>query len=127
MKKSETIQNYLEAIYMISLKKEFVKAIDVVDYLGFSRPTVSVALKELEEEGYIRVENYRIHLTDEGKKEAVKMYERHEYIAKVLMKLGVDEETAYEDSCLVEHDISVQTFNAIKKATEHMFEDEKKA
>ena len=123
MKRSETIQNYLEAIHIISLKKDVVKAIDVAEYCGFSRPTVSVALKELENEGYIHVENYHILLTPKGKKEAKKMYERHEYIAKLLMKLGVDEKTAYEDSCLVEHDISVRSFNAIKKATKHLFEE----
>ncbi len=123
MKRSETIQNYLEAIHIISLEKDVVKAIDVVEYLGYSRPTVSVALKGLENDGYITVEKYHIHLTPKGKKEATKMYERHEYIAKLLMKIGVDEKTAYEDSCLVEHDISAKTFNAIKKATKGLFED----
>ena len=123
MKRSETIQNYLEAIYMISMKKDIVKAIDVVEYMGYSRPTVSVALKELEKDGYIEVEKYRIHLTAKGKREAVRMYERHEYIAQLLMRLGVDEKTAYHDSCLVEHDISVKTFKAIKEATAHLFEE----
>ena len=123
MKKSETIQNYLEAIYMISMKKDNVKAIDIVEYLGFSRPTVSVALKELTEDGYITVERYNVKLTPKGEKEAAMMYERHEYIAKLLMKLGVDEETAYHDSCLIEHDIAPETFKAIKEATIHLFEE----
>lgn len=121
MKKQETIQNYLEAIYITSLKKDDVKAIDIVKYLGFSRPTVSIALRQLEDDEFIEVDENRIILTAKGKKEAMRMYERHEYIAQILMKLGVDEKTAYEDSCLVEHDISDQTFKAIKKATAHMF------
>ena len=119
MKKDETIQNYLEAIHITSLEKENVRAIDIVKYLGFSRPTVSVALKKLEDEKYITIENNIISLTNKGKNVAKLMYERHEYIAKVLMSLGVSEKQAYEDSCLVEHDLSEESFIAIKKATEN--------
>ena len=118
MKKDETIQNYLEAIHITSLEKEKVRAIDIVKYLGFSRPTVSVALKKLENEKYITIENNIISLTNKGKNVAKLMYERHEYIAKVLMSLGVSEKQAYEDSCLVEHDLSEESFIAIKKATD---------
>lgn len=117
MKRDETIQNYLEAIHIISLNKENVRAIDIANYLGFSRPTVSIALKELERDDYIRIEENNIILSEKGKEVAMMMYERHEYIARVLMKLGVDEKTAYEDSCLIEHDLSSQSFEAIKKAT----------
>ena len=117
MKRDETIQNYLEAIHIISLDKENVRAIDIAKYLGFSRPTVSIALKELERDDYIRIEEDNIILSEKGKEVAMMMYERHEYIARVLMKLGVDEKTAYEDSCLIEHDLSSQSFEAIKKAT----------
>lgn len=117
MKKDETIQNYLEAIHITSLEKENVRAIDIVKYLGFSRPTVSVALKKLENEKYITIENNIISLTNKGKNVAKLMYERHEYIAKLLMSLGVSEKQAYEDSCLVEHDLSEESFIAIKKAT----------
>ncbi len=120
MKKNETNQNYLEAIHIVSLKKDNVKAIDIVKYLGFSRPTVSIALKELANEGYVIIDSNNISLTEAGLKIALEMYERHEYIAKLLMHLGVDEKTAYEDSCLVEHDISKESFEAIKKATEHL-------
>lgn len=121
MKKDETIQNYLEAIYITSLKKEKIRAIDIVSYLKYSRPTVSIALKKLENEGYIEINNNEIILSSKGRNVAKDMYERHEYIAKILIKLGVDEQTAYEDSCLVEHDLSQQSFNAIKKATENYF------
>lgn len=117
MKRDETIQNYLEAIHIISLDKENVRAIDIAKYLGFSRPTVSIALKELERDDYIRIEENNIILSEKGKEVAMMMYERHEYIARILMKLGVDEKTAYEDSCLIEHDLSSQSFEAIKKAT----------
>ncbi len=119
MKKEETIQNYLEAIYIISLKKDKVRAIDIVNYLNYSRPTVSIALKHLEIDGYITAKDNIIKLSDTGKEIALTMYERHEHIAKILMKLGVDEKTAYEDSCLIEHDLSAESFAAIKKATEN--------
>ena len=118
MKKDETIQNYLEAIYITSLKKEKIRAIDIVKYLHFSRPTVSVALKQLETEGYIEINNNIIILTKKGNDVAKIMYERHEYIAKILMHIGVSKEKAYEDSCLVEHDLSEESFMAIKKATQ---------
>lgn len=120
MKKDETIQNYLEAIYINSLKKDKVRAIDIVNYLHFSRPTVSVALKQLENDGFINIENNVIVLTNKGNEVAKLMYERHEYIAKVLMSLGVSKQQAYEDSCLVEHDLSEESFEAIKKATEKL-------
>lgn len=116
MKKDETIQNYLEAIYIISLSKDKVKAIDVVNYLNYSRPTVSIALKQLENENYITIERNSIKLTDKGNEVARLMYERHEYIAQILIALGVSEKQAYEDSCLIEHDLSEESFEAIKKA-----------
>lgn len=115
MKKDETIQNYLEAIYFISLEKKDVRAIDVVKYMNFSRPTVSVALKQLEEDGYINIKNNIITLNESGKKIAKTMSERHEIIAELLIKLGVSEKTAYKDSCLIEHDLSNESFAAIKK------------
>lgn len=116
----ETKENYLEAILILSLEKENVKAIDVVKYLDFSRPTVSVALKNLQDEGYITIENNYLKLTTQGNKIAKKTYEKHEYIANVLMKLGVSKKTAYKDSCMIEHDISEESFKAIKKATKNM-------
>ncbi len=120
MKKDETIQNYLEAIYIISLKKKKIRAIDIANYLDYSRPTVSIKLKKLEDDGFIKINNNEITLTDIGFGVAQKMYERHEYIAKILISLGVSEEQAYKDSCLVEHDLSEESFNAIKKATEKL-------
>ena len=120
MKKNETTQNYLEAIYIISLSKDPVRAIDVAEYLHFSRPTVSVALKELENNGYLLIDNNSIKLTENGREVAKTMQERHEYIAKILMHFGVSEQTAYQDSCMVEHDLSEESFAAIKRATENI-------
>lgn len=117
MNKNETRENYLEAIQILSLKKQGVKAIDVAKYLKYARATVSVALKDLEKEGYIRFEKYNIFLTSKGLKIANSIYERHEYIAQLLMHYGVDQKTAYEDSCKIEHDLSQKSFDAIKKAT----------
>lgn len=117
MKTNETLENYLEAIQILSLNKQGVKAIDIAKYLKYARATVSIALKQMEKEGYIRFEKYNIFLTSKGLKIANTMYERHEYIAQILMHYGVDEKTAYEDSCKIEHDLSSKSFDAIKKAT----------
>lgn len=120
MKKDETTQNYLEAIYFISKEKADVRAIDIVNYLHFSRPTVSVALKQLEKGSYIKNNANKIILTKKGEEVAKVMSERHMYIAEVLMNIGVNEDIAYKDSCLIEHDISDETFEAIKKATKNL-------
>lgn len=119
MKKNETIENYLEAIHILSLKKKNVKAIDLSNYLGFSRPTVSIALKHLEIDEYIKIDGFDIKLTPKGLKISESMYERHEYIAQLLISLGVSEEIAYRDSCLIEHDLSDESFEAVKRACAH--------
>lgn len=116
MKIKESAENYLEAILIIQNKKGNARSVDIANYLGFSKPSVSVAMKAFREEGYVTVDDAGdLILTDKGMKIASKMYERHQVIAKALIKLGVDEKTAYEDSCRIEHDISDETFNAIKK------------
>ena len=119
MKKDETIQNYLETIYIISLKKESVRAIDVANYLHFSRPTVSIALKQLEDDGYLINQNNLVLLTEKGMEVAKNMYERHELIANILINIGVSKDQAYIDSCLIEHDLSNESFEAIKKTIEN--------
>lgn len=116
MKIKESAENYLEAILIIQNQKGNARSIDVANYLGFSKPSVSVAMKSFREEGYVTVDDAGdLKLTEKGMEIASKMYERHQTIAKALIKLGVDEKTAYEDSCKIEHDISDETFNAIKK------------
>ena len=112
----ESAENYLEAILSIKKAKGSVRSIDVANDLGVSKPSVSVAMKNFREEGYITVdENGFLDLTEKGMKIAQSVYERHLVIAKVLMALGVSEETAYEDSCKIEHCISVESFDKLKE------------
>lgn len=119
MKIQESAEDYLEAILYLSEKKDFVRAIDVVRHLNISKPSVSVYLKTLKTNGYIEIDsNGHLSLTDEGMAIAIKVYDRHKTLAKLFMKLGVDEETARKDACRVEHDLSDVTFDALK---EHLF------
>lgn len=112
----ESAENYLEAILMIKNKKGNVRSIDIANELNFTKPSVSVAMKHFREEGYITIDaGGGISLTEKGMEIAESVYERHQIIAKALMALGVDEHTAYEDSCKIEHDISHQTFEKIKE------------
>ena len=112
----ESGENYLEAIYVLSREKGNVRSIDVALELGFSKPSVSVAMKKFREEGYITIDDAgHITLTDTGVKIAERVYERHEIIAKALIAIGVSEDVAYEDSCKIEHDISDETFEKIKE------------
>lgn len=115
MKIKESAENYLEAILMLKAKNGSVRSIDIANYLNFTKPSVSVAMKSFREEGYITVDDAgSISLTDKGMEIAEKMYERHQIIALALIALGVDEAIAYEDSCKIEHDISSESFEAIK-------------
>ena len=112
----ESAENYLEAILIISNKKGYARSIDIANELGFAKPSVSVAMKHFREEGYIETDaDGRITLTAKGMGVAAKVYERHKVIADALMALGVDEETAYEDSCKIEHDISDNSFEKLKE------------
>ena len=116
MRIKESAENYLEAILMIKLKKGCVRSIDVANHLNFTKPSVSVAMKNFREDGYINMDpNGSINLTKKGQEIAERMYERHQIIAKALMALGVDEETAYKDSCKIEHDISDLSFEKIRE------------
>ena len=104
---------------MIKKEKGCVRSIDIANELGFTKPSVSVAMKHFREEEYITTDSDGcIFLTEKGLKIAESIYERHQVIAKALMTIGVDEKTAYEDSCKIEHDISRQTFEKIKNFVE---------
>ena len=104
------------SILMIKLEKGNVRSIDIANHLNFTKPSVSVAMKNFREEGYINMDaDGSITLTKKGQEIAERMYERHQIIAKALMALGVDEATAYEDSCKIEHDISDLSFKKIKE------------
>ncbi|HJB25833.1 MAG TPA: metal-dependent transcriptional regulator [Firmicutes bacterium] len=116
MKIHESGENYLETILMLKNRIGQVRSIDIVREMDFSKPTVSVAMKRFRENGYITMdgEGY-ISLTPKGQEIAERIYERHVVIAEILMKLGVPEKTAYEDSCRIEHDLSDDTFARIKE------------
>ncbi|MBQ7226152.1 MAG: metal-dependent transcriptional regulator [Clostridia bacterium] len=112
----ESAENYLEAILSIKKAKGYARSIDVANDLGVSKPSVSVAMKNFREEGYVTVdENGYLDLTEKGLEIAQSVYERHLVIAKALMALGVCEKTAYEDSCKIEHCISVESFERLKE------------
>ena len=115
--KKESIEDYLEKILMLKEKQPLVRAIDLATYMGFSKPSVSVALKKLKNYGYVLVDEKTgdITLTEEGLRIAKATYERHQIIAKTLMDLGVSEKTAYEDACAMEHIISEETFAKLKE------------
>ena len=116
----ESAENYLETILILSQRKGKgeVRSMDIVNELEFSKPSVSVAMKNLRENGYITVDkDGYIRLTDKGLEIAEKMYERHTLLSQWLIKLGVDEKVAVEDACRMEHVISAESFAAIKKHT----------
>ena len=121
MKRLESQEYYLEAILHISKEKESVHAIDVARELSFSKPSVSVAMNKLKEAGYIVVNNKdEISLTPSGLAIAEKTLEKHIILTKMLVSLGVDEETAKEDACRMEHDISDKSWEAIKKHAKYL-------
>ena len=117
MKIQESAENYLEAILIIKERNGEVRSVDVVNELGFSKPSISVAVKNMRAKGYITVsdEGY-ITLTEEGRKRAEKVYDRHKFFRKWLIGLGVDEKTANDDACRIEHVITDETFDAIKRS-----------
>ena len=111
----ESGEMYLETIYVLSQKSPEVRAIDVGDYMGFSKPSVSRGLGLLKKEGLAVTDDRGfIKLTQEGENKAKHIYERHQVLTKLLTNIGVDEKTAADDACRIEHYISDETFNAIK-------------
>ena len=115
MNLQESGEMYLEAIYVLTKKQGSVRSVDVSEYMGFKKPSVSRAVGLLKEGGYITVEHSgNLVLTDEGKYIAEKIYERHILITDFLVRLGVDKETAADDACKLEHVLSDESFNAIK-------------
>ncbi len=116
MKTNESVENYLETILSLQSKNGIVRSIDIAHELSFSKPSVSVAMKNLREKNYIEVDdNGHITLTDTGQKIAENISERHRVVAAALMALGVTEETAVLDSCKIEHVISEESFVKIRE------------
>ena len=116
MRIHESGQMYLETIYVLSKTRNNVRAIDVGEHMGYSKPSVSRAMGILKKEELIEVDgNGHITLTDKGEGIAQSMYERHTILSRLLRSVGVSEETATEDACRIEHCISEETFEAIKR------------
>lgn len=112
----ESGEMYLETIYVLMKKKDKVRSIDVSEEIGFTKPSVSRAMSNLKQGEYITIDkDGYISFTTKGMEIAMKIYERHEVLTSALMKLGVSEEIAMKDACKIEHDISNETFEAIKK------------
>ena len=114
-KLQESGEMYLETILILTNKMSFVRSIDVVEYMGFSKPSVSRAVNLLKNDNYIEIDREgHITLTDSGREIAERIYDSHKLLTKLLISLGVDPEIAQEDACKMEHDISDETFYAIK-------------
>ena len=118
----ESAEDYLEAILMLQEKNGHVRSIDVANMLNFSKPSVSIAMKKLRENGYVETDaNGLLTLTPEGLEIAARVYERHRVLSDLLMALGVSAETARADACRIEHDLSDETWEKIKQhAQDHL-------
>ena len=116
MNLQESGQMYLETIYILTREKSNVRSIDVCEYMGYSKPSVSRAVGLLKKGGFLTVDSDGyLALTEEGIEVAEKMYERHKILSQMLVRLGVSEEAAVEDACKMEHVISDESFEAIKR------------
>lgn len=112
----ESAEMYLETIYVLSQRNTNVRSIDIAEHMSYSKPSISRAVGLLKQGGYIAVDSDGfITLTDTGLGVAKKIFERHTVVSQLLIRLGVSEETAAEDACKIEHVISDETFNAVKK------------
>ena len=117
---NESAENYLETILMLSTKLPVVRSVDVANELGYKKSSVSIAMKNLREKEHIIVNDAgAITLTESGKRIAEMIFERHNFLSSWLIKLGVSEATALDDACKIEHVISTESFEAIKKHAEH--------
>lgn len=115
----ESAEDYLEAILMIQERKGYVRSIDIAEELQFSKASVSIAMKKLRENGYVSVDHAgKITLLKPGREIAERIYERHKVLTSLFEQLGVNHDTAAKDACKVEHDLSPETFNALKRFCE---------
>ena len=122
----ESGEMYLETILVLSRKSSYVRAIDVGEYMGYSKPSVSIAMKKLRENGYISMDaDGFITLNESGLEVASRVYGRHKTLSKLFVLLGVTPEVASEDACKVEHDLSEETFRCIQQYLEKMMEEQK--
>lgn len=117
MKNNQSLEDYLERILMLQNEIGNVRAVDIARDMEFSKPSVSIAMKKLEEKGLVVVEDETgyLNLTDEGREIAKKTYEKHETLTSFFKKIGVDSITAESDACKIEHDLSDETFECLQK------------
>ncbi len=119
MKIQKSAEDYLEAMLMLKEERGYIRSIDIAAKLGVTKPSVSYATKRLRENGYITTDPAgMIVLTESGLEIAERIYERHELITKLFVKIGVSPEQAREDACKIEHDLSEETFAAVRKRGE---------
>ncbi|MDO4521776.1 MAG: metal-dependent transcriptional regulator [Eubacteriales bacterium] len=117
MNVNESAENYLETILILSKSLPVVRSVDIANEMGFKKSSVSIAMKNLREKEHITVTDAGfIYLTDTGREIAEMIYERHQFLSAWLIQLGVDPKIALEDACKIEHVISAESFDAIKKA-----------
>lgn len=122
MKIQKSAEDYLEAMLMLKEERGYIRSIDIAAKLGVTKPSVSYATKRLRENGYITTDPAgMIVLTESGLEIAERIYERHELITKLFVKIGVSPEQAREDACKIEHDLSEETFAAVRKRVESWF------
>jgi len=116
MKIQKASEDYLEAMLMMKEKLGYIRSIDIAEQLGVTKPSVSYATKRLRENGYITMDkDGLITLTDKGMEIAVRIYDRHKLLKGFLMRIGVSEQTAIEDACKIEHDLSDETYEAMRR------------
>ena len=126
MRIQKSSEDYLEAMLMMQEEHGYIRSIDIAERLGVSKPSVSYATKRLRENGYLTMDDDKyITLTESGMEIARQIYTRHKLLTDFFVSLGVDEKTAREDACRVEHDISKKTFEAIRKYTKKLARENK--
>lgn len=118
MKLHASGEDYLEAVLILEQKKGSARSVDVAEQLGVSKPSVSRAVSLLKDGGFLRMEDNYLYLTDEGREIAEKIYEKHCYFRRRLIDAGVDEMTAEKEACMMEHSLSDESFDKLKKSTE---------
>ena len=116
-------EDYLETILVLREQLGKVRSIDIAKHMGYAKPTISIAVKQFKDNGYITIDGERnIHLTEKGEAIAQGIHERHTVLSKVLMAIGVEESQAVADACKIEHNMSSETFECIKRFYERMCE-----
>ncbi len=116
MEINKSVEDYLEAVLMVEKKKGWVRAIDVGNLLGFTKPSVCVAVKNLCSSGHLVRDEYKcLHLTETGREIAERVYDRHRTLEAILVSLGVDRKQAEQDACKIEHDLSEESYRAIRR------------